>query len=614
MISQTFVGSDGTCAENASDGTLSRSANLMQVATLSTERNMEELSAGTPIRRETEDRASTLSNVILAGSIALTFAPFLAIFFRRLWLDEHHRSFPMILIAAAWLMHVRWPDPSVPLRQRDRLIAFLALAAGFVLLTGAVILWSAWLGFVAALFTLLFILIHFGRGEALPQLFSAWLLLWFLLPLPANLDRQLVLGLQAISSQWASMWLDVLEYNHVLSGHVIHIPSQRFVVEEACSGSNSFFVLLGLTAIAVVGLRYPILPGVLLLATTFGWAAVTNTMRIVALVIMRVSAGVDLSTGVGHTVLGLFTFAIALCLLFSTDRLLLFLLAPTAVKPIPAKPHNERTETGSEAEESDADETKSNPRPIVIHHRRPLFLAIATVAVSVSFFLVSAVEAYILFTSPGANLRKVFVGDNSADLERLGGSLNASSITTLQDGWEFVQFAKKQVDQHPVRSSTWTFRRGDVTALISLDYPFLGWHELPTCYTVQGWDIRERRVMNTLRHADEEVATLEFSLEKATGEFGMVMVSLFDRTGERLPPPSTYDWSWKGLAENAMSRLGRYGIEADHIRSLYQFQVLVTSSSPLTSNEREKVAAFYFVARKELIAQLAKNPPSRHGS
>ena len=220
---------------------------------------MQALPALNQTLRQNDRRMPTVANAVLVGSIAIAELPFLAIFFRRLWGNEHHRFFPVILLAFGLLIYQRWPPERTPLRFLDRFVATFALSLGFLLLASAVVLWSPWVALVGTLFTVLFLLIHFAGGEALPRLLSAWLLLWFLLPLPGNLDRQVILALQSISSQTASTWLDVLGYDHILSGHVIHIPSQKFVVEEACSGSNSFFVLLSLTAIFVVALRWYLL-------------------------------------------------------------------------------------------------------------------------------------------------------------------------------------------------------------------------------------------------------------------------------------------------------------------------------------------------------------------
>lgn len=559
--------------------------------------------------RHPHRRLSDLGNLLLVGAIAVAELPFLAIFFRRLWAAEHHRFFPVILVAFCALLYQRWPSNFASFRLLERLVAWFALLAGYFILLAAIVLWSPWVAFVGVLFTVLFLLIKFAGGGAVSGLFSTWMLLWVLLPLPANVDRQLVLSLQSLASESASKWLDVFGYNHVLSGHVIHIPAQRFVIAEACSGTNSFFVLLSFTAIILVALRYPAIPALLLLASSVFWAVVANILRIVLLVVLRVGYGVDLSSGVGHTLLGLATFGIALGLLFSTDRLLLFLLAPTKLKR--AEGGDSVADTSelpvSEAHDDDPHGLNSSAGVPSSQHLHSILGRVTAAIVSVGFLLLAATQLWLFLNAPSSmDLQTVFVGENKTEIEQLGLAVDSKAIQSVPEDWKFVRFTnEKPSNQTAVRSATWTFRRGDTPAIISLDYPFQGWHELPICYSGQGWELSTRRVMTGADRIADEVATLVFDLEKPTGDFGLVMVSLFDRKGERLVPPPTLGWSWERLLENVTSRLTRYGIEADQVLPVYQFQILVTSKSPLTSFERQKIAELYFAARKELVSHLS---------
>jgi exosortase len=553
---------------------------------------------------QVEKRRRAVANAVLIACFALAQFPLLAVFFQRLWSNEHYRAFPLLLLASAWLFYRRWPDTVVSLNWRDRLVGLASLLVGFALQTAAVYLWSPWLAYASALFLGLFLLVQLGYGAAIPELGGVWLMLWLLLPLPAELDRELVLWLQNVSSHTASTWLDALGYNHVLSGHVIHVPGQRFLVEEACSGTNSFFVMLSLAAMFVVALRYPLLPALLLLASTLVWAIVANALRIVLLVTLFAGAGINLTTGLGHTMLGLGTFGIALLLLLSTDRFLLFLLAPTRPPDVPTLDARDKNGQGSSA---NAEAVGGDVPVESAGVARSLLGRFATVLVIVTLLFFGAAQIYAVANSdqPYAREREV-ESETLAEVERVGLSLDASAIQQVPEGWEFVRFDQQDRSRAiGTHSSLWEFRRGDSTAQISLDFPFPGWHELPICYTIQGWELMNRSILpNAGDHLDETSATLAFEMENPTGEFGYVMVSLFDRQGTRLPPPPNPSWTWDGFVEDVMSRLSRRGIAPEKIRPVYQFQIFLSSKSPLTLRERERIAGLYFAARKQIVAQL----------
>ena len=74
-------------------------------------------------------------------------------------------------------------------------------------------------------------------------------MLWLLVPLPFRWDVRLVFALQDWSSRAASLMLDFWGVDHLLAGHILELPHQQFLVEEACSGIQSLFSLLAFAAI-----------------------------------------------------------------------------------------------------------------------------------------------------------------------------------------------------------------------------------------------------------------------------------------------------------------------------------------------------------------------------
>ena len=90
--------------------------------------------------------------VVVLGS----FLPLVFLQLRFLWGSEHYQYFPFVLAAVAFFVWKR-QTPERNLRKQSRLVRIVRtvlLVLGFVLLLGATLLWSPWLGMVAAVVTL----------------------------------------------------------------------------------------------------------------------------------------------------------------------------------------------------------------------------------------------------------------------------------------------------------------------------------------------------------------------------------------------------------------------------------------------------------------------------
>jgi hypothetical protein len=103
-------------------------------------------------------------------------------------------------------------------------------------------------------------------------------------------------------------------------------------------------------------------------------------------------------------------------------------------------------------------------------------------------------------------------------------------------GWQRTDYQLVRRDRGSAfgeRSQTWSFERGDARAVVSLDYPFLGWHELGECYAMQGWQFLSRRI-------DEQAdrpPLVEIELRDArNNRSGLLLFALVDRTGTTVPP------------------------------------------------------------------------------
>jgi hypothetical protein len=172
------------------------------------------------------------------------------------------------------------------------------------------------------------------------------------------------------------------------------------------------------------------------------------------------------------------------------------------------------------------------------------------------------------------------------DLPATSGSFQRQGMETRrrEHGNEFGRFSQR-----------WTYRFGGRTALVSVDGPFMGWHELTTCYSSTGWNCRERTVVPGLGQA-EAVAAARF--DGPPGQAGDLFFSLFDERGRVLKPENPGN---RGAI--LLDRLA-FWQSPSQLRT-YQVQLLVSGAASLTAAERQQALAFFEQARRELAQRVS---------
>jgi exosortase len=515
-----------------------------------------------------------VAGIVLAAAIL----PLLAAHARQIWLRPHYQFFPLALLGSGVLAYLRLRDLG-PLARGSRAASGLFLGLAWVLLAAATALYSSWLGAVASLILLAALLYTFGGARLFRRALPCWLLLWLAVPPPLELDRDLILALQSLTALWASAVLDLFGVFHVMAGNVVEIDGRRLLVEEACSGVNSLFSLLACTLFLAFLTRRSAGRTVLLLAVAVFWVLAANVGRVVVVVVLETRWGLPVSGGWRHEVLGLLCFGLAVALLWSTDQLLTFLLAPAAGQAETAPPP------------ADTAGTPPGRRP-------PWGLALAAAVA----FLPLAVAHQALYGLPGGT-----GGQHEASSL---GALDAGALPDRLAGWKCEDFraeSRRPGSAFGEFSRTWTYRNGRQTALVSLDYPFPSWHDLTRCYTGQGWRLERQAV-----HAREGGAEgfVEVRLSKPSFRSGYLLFCQMDGSGRPLEPRPGGARLSLYRHESAFRRWqerlgGAEGLApADPPGPVYQLQVFVESYAPLTGDEERKV--------RELLEEVSRGL-GRHG-
>ena len=548
-------------------------------------------------------RKWTTGAYLLLVLYGVACAPLLWILAQRLWRSEHYQFFPIAILGAGYLAYTQLGDPRA-IVPGSGLVRNVTTLVVLLLTTVAVFLESPWLLAAVALVALLCFFYGLGGWSLVRRWFPAWVVLSLAVPLPLGIDLQLIIVLQRVATRWASGCLDLLGYRHLVRGVVIEVPGHSFLIEEACSGINSLFAALTCALFFAMLLRSGVLRTLLLLVFTTIWVVAANAVRVSVVTIAGSQWDLPLTEGAGHAAVGFVLFAFVLAMVLSTDRLLLFLVPRSeaiwqfgwsqARRLLP------EFVLGRLAPTSDESRPAESSRPVV----RPAAYLIRSPITWVS--LASLTGLVLLQASD------VLLARSAALPPDLLTSSEAQLLPVEWNGWRLTnseQIQRKANNVNGMLSRTWTYERGSLSAVVSIDGPFVGWHNLTNCLEGQGWQVNVNRnrmyteLGETLPGGFTEVQSTQGLNEESFGIY-----ATFDGQHRPYQPPATY------LQFRAVRRfptparmlrkiLGKEqtGLGADDSPS-YQFQLFTRSFSPIEAEQQETLRTLFHYLRGHVAA------------
>jgi exosortase/archaeosortase family protein len=404
-----------------------------------------------------------------------------------------------------------------------------------------------------------------------------------------------------------------------MAGNVLELPGQKLFVDEACSGIQSLVAIVAFTALFVVLTERPCVRAILLLCGSVFWAVAANLVRIVTIAVVKVEAGLDLSSGWRHELLGLGMFLLLLLMCLSTDRICEFLFAPVNLVGrgnLLSRAWNwsmggtpQRLDS---ADASDSDATLVGDRPASVESafepaRSRMF---GSRAVAALYLALGVVQVLAL------RVPKPAAGDLTGSPTRLlaiAESLEGELLPEEQAGWRRTDFSVRQRDQRSEFgefSRIWSYQSAGAAAAFALDYPFYGWHDLTACYRGQGWEVAQRRVV-TVERGDGEPgwSYIEAELRRPDGDLSYLYFSLFDQFGRPLAPPVAGHWSdrlrsltrvptWKLLTRQESLALLPAAAQG-------QAQLFVEVGEPFSEVQRQQLAERFVTFRNAVQRRYA---------
>lgn len=533
--------------------------------------------------------------------------PMLLLYCRNLFLDKpHYQTIPFAFLATAAIAYFRWPkEAKMPFHRST--LSDLLLIVGLLFAFACVLFKFPSAAAGSVMFLIASLLARTVDKETLKSLWPASLPMFVFLTLPSGIDVAIITRLQRVSAFCTSRLLDLVGLGHYMDGTVIQVPSHgSYGIEQACSGIQSFFTLLFIAVVFIVAFRRPWFRGMLLIASAIFWALFMNTVRIFMIPVMDLG-GIDLSHGFPHTLLGWATLAIGALLLMSTDQFLLFLFGPVDTETGRSGPFgrlitkfwNGLISGGAAEEDVNAPRKKKRGRKPISKMGQTVIWSICGLLALMGVW--SSWDVFYAFANERKSVRFFDVDVVKAFEEE--------DLPAKIDDWNLVNYDidnRERGSDLGKRSDIWTYSAPKCQALVSLDQPFPGWHELTTCYQNSGWKLltRSREVAKIeLPDAQGNVGEVSWpyvvaQFEKETGERGFLVFSLFNSAGNPVDPPGEWNritYLISGIRNRLSGRIRQQFFD----NSTYQVQTFVQSfGSGLDAQTRDEIVKRFLSVRE----------------
>ncbi len=547
------------------------------------------LECGSRVRRLWREHTAIV--LLLAAHI-----PFVAYYYWGLWkFQSHYQFFPFAVTGFAWLFCTR---KQLDQPEKWGVIPRTLIVADLICVCLGVLSSSPWL-FAAGMCSTLTAWCWVSKDEGYFRRLTYLSLLPLLtLRLPGNGDVQVIQLLQALTTTVASRTLQRFGYLHYQSGTILNFPGKRFLVEEACSGVQSLFTILFIAAMVICVRRRSLAHGMVLLLSGVVFAGIMNVLRVISIAMVWSHYQLDLSTGFRHDLLGYGCLSVAALLLMSADTFLAFITdpVPDVQRPGPVEifrnplitlwnwlftviPEPALRPTGMADQRSAASPVRTRSRFGIVAAFCAMLLA------AQAFALLSNARS----ESEGPTSQVTVLSEESLPEVLSGFSRTGYTTETRERTSELGHY-----------SNLWDYAGAGIKARVACDHPFPEWHPLQQCYVSQGWQVNSTgsELSNGWR------ALVVRLSHPTTGRNGLLIYSLFDKSGRPVQPPGL-----ENPGAMIMNRLFR-GTSVGLLDPVcFQSQVFVETAIAVDNRYLEPLLKLHFASRETMRQQITGRNP-----
>jgi exosortase/archaeosortase family protein len=348
-------------------------------------------------------------------------------------------------------------------------------------------------------------------------------------------------------------------------GNTLLLPGKPLLVEEACSGINSLFLCNAFCLFWVLWQRRSLLWLPLAMPATSMFVVLGNVIRITGGAAGYYYWKINLLSGWQHETFGLVLILVYCGLILSLDQFLTFLAKPVAA-PVTAT-----AEKMSPAN----DLSSANPRlkSVLDFRFAGVFLAVAGLGFFAVHLHANRVQKINSFTHLNRQEIKLTLPPVLADWQRVNSDAGDQAM----------------VQTLGVHSLVWRFQRNGMVAVVAVDYPLDGFHNVKLCYTLNGWEILGEDELFAPQ-GQQDLHVIKLTLKQSV-HHAVVYHSVVDANGNWLAPP-------KKLAGRLSST------STASVPTGYRVQLIEGGYTSLSAADSTAAEALFFQARQLLVPQI----------
>lgn len=247
---------------------------------------------------------------------------------------QHDTRYSHGFLVPAFAVYLLWcrRELSGPWLAQPSWWGLVPIVAGEALKLAGARYYVEWLAGISLIPSLAGIALVVGGWPLLRRAWPAIVFLFFMVPLPYQLEVAVGQPLQRVGTLASNYILQTLGLTSVAEGNVIVLDHARIGVVEACNGLGMIFMFAAFTTGAAFVLERPVVDKVLILLSTLPIALAANVLRITTTAVLHETVGGRAADTLYHDLAGWVMMPVALGALWVE----LFLLSRLFVTPAPS--------------------------------------------------------------------------------------------------------------------------------------------------------------------------------------------------------------------------------------------------------------------------------------
>lgn len=554
-----------------------------------------------------ENLKSQWRKIFFFAVLLVIYVPLLRGYFDILSERKHYALFPLLMIVVMVIFCLRWYKAPVASSHPRLIYQRIVFMAALLIMPIAMLYYAPWLVAFSALLAAAAGAMYISSFRKVENIFGIWLLLWFLLRLPNQADIRLFNWMESVSSRSASLILDYLGMLHVAQGPVFSLPTIDFSLNLICSGEVSLVSVVAMAAVICVGRNRKAVHTLMMLICGVVVTWLLNVLRILFVMGLYAKFDVDLTLGEHAYVYTGVSFFIALGMLLSCDAFWTFIFTDDTEVLESQKEMSRESKNiiiRSWIRFSDVAVADTVGKWLVSSKVKPQRgLTGYSVFLSLVIVCILVLEGTVIYYSSFYHRRDLMHGEGGVTI------IDEKSVLFDRPGWEVVGFSQERRDFSNIwgaLSSTWRLKFNQHSVVMSLDYPFDGWHDVKHCYTKIGWKIVDEQIVE--KEANYKWSASQTDMTLPSGDYGFIMCSHFDHLGKGVEPkPATHKLNMIRYRLHPDRWVAPFGDSLDKDRNTYyQAQVMVSTAVPLDRGTEEEIKVMYATFREQARRAVAK--------